>query len=665
VLLIIGVVGVLSTVLVPDFGHTSENADVSAPVSRPASLQRIWDAQKSTAPASPHAYLRRIPHFEVQHEDLPTAIARLCNEHGVRCGIAVVPGPPEGWPPPHQPPFKRLYAVFNDTRLEHILSGLDALDLAFECRMDEDFITVAPLTAFHDKDHPLQTVILEFTARDVPYPIALFGDSGWRGAVAPAPLFRSESLPEDFSVSMDTSGPAWDQYPTITCSYSKRTLLHILSDIARQLKLSWWLFDNSLVGGSGLDFVMGVELPTTRNLAAPAPGHAQTAAGTRPPVIPTGQAAVARALRFFEDVGWNPEGGPKAVFPPPAPTSYTDAWEVTVGDLSAKVDSLTGAIHLAHRSQRTRDRTEDMVGISAPEAAELAIQYLELAGLSLDDAQIETSQPVNYFPDSPGSVEWKVRFRRVHNGFLFKYDPIVVSLDPEDGSLMGFGYHFRSPLPESTRVVLTQEQAVEIARDYGDYLWSQTGELMWARLEIVQPNEYWEYSDVGYWIYWEIGAVAPTPISSRLAWVVAFDSPWSRTEIWMDAELGDILGGVHTRCLVRGHPRIIRPALRGATEITIQRADGSANPMTLDAATSDGQRLLAAIADLPGLRDPDRDYSVTLRFEGKERTHILGYSAEAKRLVLLEKRYRGKTFEGCLAWETSEEFERLISQYMK
>ena len=156
-----------------------------------------------------------------------------------------------------------------------------------------------------------------------------------------------------------------------------------------------------------------------------------------------------------------------------------------------------------------------------------------------------------------------------------------------------------------------------------------------------------------------------TPTSSRLAWVLAFDSPWRKTEIWVDAELGDILGGVHTRSLVRGHPRIIRPALRNAGKITIEGADGSGKPITLDAATPEGQRLLAAIADLPRLRDPDRDYSVTLRFEGKERSYLLGYSADAKRLVLLEKRYRGKTFEGGLAWETSEEFESLISQYMK
>ncbi len=385
----------------------------------------------------------------------------------------------------------------------------------------------------------------------------------------------------------------------------------------------------------------------------PAPGHAAP--------IQTSDEATARALRFFQDVGWEPDRGGQypegdEVTALSVRRHGADCWDVTLNNLSAQVSRGTSMVVGCQKRRLFRDMPEDSPTIEEAAANELALSYLAAGGVPLDDAVIWKSELTR------DRDAWRVYLRREHNGFLFyEHDWDLVILEPEDGRLWAYGHNFRSPLPDTTRVLLTEEQAVSVAREYLADLALEAGGLTSAELLIVQPDDYWEHEAVNQVPpAWEL----PVALQSRLAWVVIFDKPWEGTMVWIDSETGAPLGGAHTRTVPQGDVKMWRAAPRHTTEITIQAREGAAGPVVLAADSIAGQRLLAGLAELPDAQAPGCETAITLRFSAKERTHLVGYSSQANRLVLLEKQYRGKTIRGELAWEVSEEVKQLLSQYL-
>jgi hypothetical protein len=232
----------------------------------PSGLQRLWNARQRTI-ADLDSVIEK---FEVRDEDVPTAGVRLANEHNVLCGIAVLPWPPSAAAPPPRPLFKRVGAAFARARVRDILDRLVVSDPSFEWRETDGVVNVALRGTFDNPGHPLNQVIPEFDVRDVPYLIALHGYPGWpvQG------LFRLDWA-QGFPLILAYSGPAPYEYPPVTLSARQQSPLQIINEMARQLKLSWLLFDGRLVGDRRVWFQMDLELPTTHYITRAVPATPQ------------------------------------------------------------------------------------------------------------------------------------------------------------------------------------------------------------------------------------------------------------------------------------------------------------------------------------------------------------------------------------------------------
>jgi len=110
--------------------------------------------------------------------------------------------------------------------------------------------------------------------------------------------------------------------------------------------------------------------------------------------------------------------------------------------------------------------------------------------------------------------------------------------------VLGAGKGFWSLLPESTDVEVTQEAALERARQCASALgFSQGGLPPAVELRIVQPNDYWGPNGEVHLQY---------PARSRVASVVTLKVPYPGTEtysykeFWIDAKDGSLLGGTQT-----------------------------------------------------------------------------------------------------------------------
>jgi len=239
---------------------------VKAPLT---SLQREWAARDRTV-RGPEDIIET---FHVANLDVPSAVARLANEQAVLCGIAIVPYPQHLGPPSVLPPFKRVTLAVNRVRVREILNRLVGLDPAFGWREDSGVITVALRATLENPEHPLNATIPTFVVNEVPWPIALFGWSGeWQ--VDPGPLFRlgwAEGWP--FSFAYSGYAPI-EELPRVTISARNQTPLQILDEMARQLRLSWWMFDGRLAytgANRFINFQMGLKMPTTPRPPTPPP----------------------------------------------------------------------------------------------------------------------------------------------------------------------------------------------------------------------------------------------------------------------------------------------------------------------------------------------------------------------------------------------------------
>jgi len=252
-------------------------------VRQPDSFHALWEARGRTV-AGPDVVIDK---FEVVDQDVPTAVARLANEHSVLCGIAALPYPAPAAQAPVQPPFRRINLVATSERVAQILDRLVGLDPTFEWREDNGVINVALRPTFGNAKHPLNAVIPEYAVTDTPYLIVLWGYPEW----PVTPLLRLEWA-KGVPFGMIYSGPPLAEYPPVSIYAANQTPLQIFNEMARQLKLSWWLFDGRLVGSHTVWFQMNLVLPATPappKAAAPGPTvPGQPSSGAAPSASPSG-----------------------------------------------------------------------------------------------------------------------------------------------------------------------------------------------------------------------------------------------------------------------------------------------------------------------------------------------------------------------------------------
>jgi hypothetical protein len=278
-------------------------------------------------------------------------------------------------------------------------------------------------------------------------------------------------------------------------------------------------------------------------------------------------AAVVRANKFMKAVGWVTDKQPSAVYGGRSARMNAwreksgkkkstikwnkifegpDIWEVKAGDLEVTIDPLTGNILTASRPGFYNNITEDVINITKEKAEESALAYLKATGFALNYLIVEKSEAKSLYSD-PNSIEWRVDYCKYYKGFPYHRDGANVRLNPRDGSLIGLGYHAMSSIPTSTRIVLTKERARKNAVKYLKKLGFKAGKMNSIDLEIVQPNNYWDF--------YKTHSLPKSSSVSRLAYLIEFYGPWTKTEVWVDAGNGKILGGVHCRCFAGQKPK--------------------------------------------------------------------------------------------------------------
>ena len=224
-------------------------------------LHALWNARERTI-ADLDSVIEK---FQVCGEDVPTAVVRLANDHNVLCGIIVLPWPRKPAVPSPRPIFKHVCNSFAHARVRDILDWLVASDPSFEWREANGVVNVALRGTFENPEHPLNQVIAQFDVREVPYLIALhYGYPGW-----PVRGLCSLDWAKGLDVGFVGSGPGPDEYPPVTLSARQQSPLQIINEMARQLRLSWLLFDRRLVGERGVSLLMDLDLPPTDDISRP------------------------------------------------------------------------------------------------------------------------------------------------------------------------------------------------------------------------------------------------------------------------------------------------------------------------------------------------------------------------------------------------------------
>lgn len=167
----------------------------------------------------------------------------------------------------------------------------------------------------------------------------------------------------------------------------------------------------------------------------------------------------------------------------------------------------------------------------------------------------DASYDVGVWPKADYSYEggWGVDWKRRADGYVYYYDSIGISVHEKYG-LWGYNYNFFSLYHPPQKINITKDQAVEIAKKNIDkimhspllggwYDGYKAGELDSVELMIVNPN-YIHIFKKNY---------VPIPVpDAKLGWVARFicvtnkNRPSTQllpTEIWIDAETGELLGG--------------------------------------------------------------------------------------------------------------------------
>ncbi|MEI6520777.1 MAG: hypothetical protein WCO98_12180, partial [bacterium] len=254
-------------------------------------------------------------------------------------------------------------------------------------------------------------------------------------------------------------------------------------------------------------------------------------------VITNSTQAIARAKNFFHNVGWLWSGNVK-VKPPEENVVQPNVWGVKDENSTVYCNEFTGNVTIAHTSGMISEGKKDFTKITKETAISFAKKHLKAAGISFDDLVLET---IKIEPKLNSSV-WQIKYRREYKIYKYLDEWLAISIDPLDGALISFNYHCNSLVPVNTDVKLKKETAIKNAGVCLKNIKQIPGKLVSAELMIVQPDNYLD--------------IAGKKIKSdeykqqqitRLAWVINLDGPWDITQVWVDAEDGSILGGVHCK----------------------------------------------------------------------------------------------------------------------
>lgn len=360
-------------------------------------------------------------------------------------------------------------------------------------------------------------------------------------------------------------------------------------------------------------------------------GACLAAGGVMNTPVKNSDEALKRARDFFKNVSWSDPAEP-VVEGPLSDGSY----RVAIGDLIADIDSATGQVHYAKR--KTYSPPSGKGGAISEEGAERkSLAYLRSAGVPLDESKIDASA----VPKPSAATYGVIDYLRIAQGIQYINDYIRVNVYPSNGVLLSLRYEFNSPKLEKFSIKLKKQDAITKAGAYIAGNFAPAGKAVYAELRLVQPNNYYDYVDVG--------GAADKPVISRPAWVIQFSNPWVVTEIWMDAETGTVLGGSTT-----GYPKVKLNPLILAEKVTL----GDSSSLS----DNDIKRLGLAIFPLTSVQPSECKPALKLTLQVKDKSYTCVYSSEAHRLILLEKRWNGKSIKGNIAWETTKEFEQLMAE---
>jgi hypothetical protein len=135
-------------------------------------------------------------------------------------------------------------------------------------------------------------------------------------------------------------------------------------------------------------------------------------------------------------------------------------------------------------------RQETGKRISEQEARELATRYLDIAGVTLEDAVYKNTRPAFIVNDGQPPVILMVAWDRVYRGYRVMHDIITVSVDGQTGAFVGVGDWFVSQMPTdlTPRLTLQQAEAIATAQPGAGTTWK--GELaIYPLLKTVQGQD--------------------------------------------------------------------------------------------------------------------------------------------------------------------------------
>jgi hypothetical protein len=175
-----------------------------------------------------------IERFSIREETVPQAVAKLCNDHTVICGLEVVP-----WPSTSQDPvlrnLKRFSVSFEKASPRQILDSLVSKDPAFLWVEERGIANVVPTKAYNSPAYPLNKKIPQFEVEDRPYTMV------FAGVVYPAPaLFGLPEVQEALPIGGSGRWPR-EFEPQVSVHAQDKTVREIINEVARQVGMAWSL----------------------------------------------------------------------------------------------------------------------------------------------------------------------------------------------------------------------------------------------------------------------------------------------------------------------------------------------------------------------------------------------------------------------------------------
>ena len=173
-----------------------------------------------------------IERFNVREETVPEAVAKLCNDHTVICGLEVVP-----WPQPaHRPSsqtLKRVSARFENTSPRQILDNLVSADPTFSWIEDEGVANIVLSKAYKSITYPFNTKVAEFDVEDRPYSMVFSGP--------PAPALLA--LPQVQEALLIGSSGRWPREfePRVSLHAVDKSIRQIINQVSREVGMPWSL----------------------------------------------------------------------------------------------------------------------------------------------------------------------------------------------------------------------------------------------------------------------------------------------------------------------------------------------------------------------------------------------------------------------------------------